>query len=475
MIGLVFKYFFIILCSIYIFTKIQNISVNLRKGIATLAFSAIASAAAAFTRKNLSLYTLILIVILLTVFFFFVFKMPPNKTITFTAISLGISYTMCIIQSLIIGSLCYIIFSRFLSQADIDTLSYLIVGIFQFISTFLLFRIKRLNKGFADYKSKINNDLGVFTSLSLILIASLFNSEKNSDFAGTIILFCVLIIGTLLLFWWKRRITNIYLERVFKRNIEILENSLSEQQEINQKLRKSNEELSGIIHRDNKLIPAMESAVEEILTCKSADEQKEKSRAMLSQLKAMSSERSTILTDYENLHKTLMQTGIFSIDASLKYLMSRANKDNIALDLSVTCNIKEYIKDLISENDLNTLILDLGENALIAVRESEIRNVLVVFGVENEKFVISIFDSGLLFEQKVIDNFGKRRITTHKKTGGSGIGLMTTAELLRKHKASFVIDESIDSENYVKKVSVIFDDLSQCRITTLTNKIVRPL
>lgn len=475
MLGLIFKYFFIIICSIYIFIKIHNTSVNLRNSIASLAFSAIASVAAAFTRKNLNTYTLILIVILLTAFFYFSFKMPPNKTISFTAISLGISYTMCIILSLIIGSICYIIFSNFLFQTKINTVSYLIVGLFQFIITFLIFRIKRLNKGFATYESKINNDLGVFTSLSLIVIASMFNSEKNSDLIGTIILFCVLIVGMLLLYWWKRRITNIYLEKVHNRNIEILENSLLEQQEINSKLTKSNEELSSIIHRDNKLIPAMQSAVEEILACNSPDEQKEKSKLLLPQLKAMSSQRSTILSNYENLHKVLVQTGILSIDASLKYLMKRANNDGISFELSVTCDLKEFVKDLICENDLNTLILDLCENALIAVRETKIKNVLVVFGIETKSFIISVYDSGMPFEPKVIENLGKKRITTHKATGGSGIGLMTTSELLIKHSASFVIDENIDNDSYTKRVSVVFDGLSQCRVVTAADKIARQL
>ena len=38
-----------------------------------------------------------------------------------------------------------------------------------------------------------------------------------------------------------------------------------------------------------------------------------------------------------------------------------------------------------------------------------------------------------------------------------------------------MIDESIDNESYVKKVSVIFDGLNQLRVITQTNKIIRPL
>ena len=474
MISVALKYFFIILCSIYIFVKLQNITFSkLQKAI--YLFLAIPLTFIVYlTRDNYIHLTLIIIICLLTVIFYLFCKIPITNAFSFTTISVGISYLTYIISSFITAPAAYILFSR-LDNSTLNIISFFFIGIFQTVLCLLLFKIKRFKKGIAAYKSKLTSDLGVLISLSLLLLASLFNNEKNPYFIGTIILFCVIIIGLLLLFWWKKHIKNIYLEKVYKRNVEILEKSLAEQQEINQKLKQSNDELSSIIHRDNKLIPAMESAVEEILACSSPDEQKEKSQALLSKLKAMSSERSTILTDYENLHKTLAQTGIFSIDASLKYLMKRANKDNVSFDLSVTCDIKESAKDLICENDLNTLILDLGENALIAVREAKKRTVLVVLGTENESFIISVYDSGITFEKKVIDNLGKRRITTHKKTGGSGIGLMTTAQLLRKHNASFVIDENVDSESYTKKVSVIFDGLSQCRLITATNKITRPL
>ncbi len=474
MIDILIKYFFIFFCSNYVYSKLFNIPYNYKYIIYHLSFSVLSSVFIVFFREKLSYLTLLTVALFLSIHLLIIYRFSLKKTITFTIISLGISYISFTIVTLPIGALCYLIFSK-LNIINIYYQSYLIIGIFQFCLICFIFRIKRLKKSFILYETKVNYDLGVLISVSLLLIASLFSSQSYPITVGIIILVFLLIISFALAVWWKRHITNIYIEKVYKRNVEILENSLAEQQEINRKLKHSNEELSMIIHRDNKLIPAMESAVEEILACNAPNEQKEKSKALLSQLKAMSSERSTILTDYENLHKSLVQTGIFSIDASLKYLFSRANKDGISFDLSVTCDMRKAVNGLISENDLNTLILDLGENALIAVREAKKKNILVVFGTENESFIISVYDSGIPFEKKVIDNLGKRRITTHKKTGGSGIGLMTAARLLRKHNASFVIDENVDSDSYSKRVSVIFDGLSQCRIITATNKFTRPM
>ena len=477
MLGLIFKYFFIVLCSIYIYVKLLNIQLNKKQITIHLLFSSILSIIVYFTRKNLAFLTFIIIIFVLVILLYFIYKKSLYKNITFTIISVGISYAIFFILSLIIAPICYILLNN-LGTYILDTVSFFIVGFSQIIFTYLLFKIKRLSKGIEAYESKLTSDLGVFISLSLLLIITFANVTFNSNkffIIGSIIVLCELSIGLLLLFWWRKHIKNIYLEKVSKRNTEILENALLEQKQLNDELKKQNEELSKIIHRDNKMIPAMELAVEEILNCRSSTEQKEKSKSLINQLKAMSSERAEIVTEYENSNKRLQKTDITSIDASIKYLFSKASKNNITFDLTVTADVKSIITDLVNENDLNTLILDLGENAVIATSTINIRNILMVMGIENQNFCVSIYDSGNQFEPYVISNLGLKRVTTHKKTGGSGIGLMTTFELLKKHNASFVLDEAINNENYSKKVSICFDGLNQYRIHTQRDEILNIL
>lgn len=469
------KYTAVTFCSIYSFSKLINKKTNWRNLILLLIYSCITSVPIYFAHITFPLLQIAVFWAFILMFNFFYFHEIFRTTTVLSIISLSLSFISYSVSAFICLPLAYILYSIILNQEILDIVSFTLAGLLHFLCTFLFFKIKRFQNGVLSFTEKLNSDISVILGILILFITSFFYATEDNYFINIIIVAIIILFGCLLFFWWKKHITNIYLEKVHNRNIEILENSLLEQQEINSKLTKSNEELSSIIHRDNKLIPAMQSAVEEILACNSPDEQREKSKLLLPQLKAMSSQRSTILTNYENLHKVLVQTGILSIDASLKYLMKRANSDGVSFELSVACDLKEFVKDLICENDLNTLILDLCENALIAVRETKIKNVLVVFGIENESFIISVYDSGLSFEPKVIENLGKKRITTHKATGGSGIGLMTTSELLRKHNASFVIDENIDNDSYAKKVSVIFDGLSQCRVVTATDKITRPL
>lgn len=464
MLQVVIKYSFIIFCCTYIFFKLQNRNIDTMKIIPCIPFSIIISFMVYYVRISVPYFTLIFISIFIVIFFNFTNKQSLNIIITLTSISLSISYLCYTTSNIIIVSLIYILFNK-INPDNIKIITVLLSALLQMILSYYLFKIKRLKKGLTLFKSKLSNDIGLFISILLILIASLFNNKINNNTLGIVILFSVIFIGLLLLLWWRRHITNIYIEKVNKRNIEILETALDEQKAKIKELKVQNEELSKIIHKDNKMIPAMNMAVEEILNCQSADEQKEKSKSLLVQLRVMSAERKGIVTEYEVSNKNLPKANISSIDASLKYLLNKANQKNIAFDLILTANIAHYLKS-VDGNDLNTLILDLGENAIIATDEMDIRNILCVIGVENESLCISFFDSAKQFEPNVVANMGIKRITTHKKTGGSGIGLMTVFEITQKHHASFVIDECIDNDSYSKCVSVCFDGMAQYRVNT---------
>ena len=69
----------------------------------------------------------------------------------------------------------------------------------------------------------------------------------------------------MLFFWWRKRLYSDYLEKLKQREIASLEKIIEEQAEEIHKLKHHNEELSKIIHRDNKLIPSMQIAVKTLL------------------------------------------------------------------------------------------------------------------------------------------------------------------------------------------------------------------
>lgn len=455
--SVVLKYFFLTLCGVFIFVKLNNIKSNFKQIILDTLFSLATAVAVLFTREHFSVLSVFCIVIFTTVFLQLLYKSPFDKTFTYTIISVAISFVTYFFTVPIIATIIFPLTSLEKNKSILTFATDLSTGIFQLLMCKLLFCIKRFKKGITAYESKLTSDLGIFIGLSLLLIVSLLNSNNNYT-ESLIILLCVFPIGMLLFFWWRNHIKNIYLEKVYERNIEILENTVSQQKTEIEMLRKQNDELSKIIHKDNKVIPAMNMAVEEILMCQSADEQKRKAKSLLTQLKAMTSERKGIVTEYESKSKTLTSTGVFSVDASLNYLLAKAKEKEVLFDLSVTDGIKGCLDKCISENDLNTLILDLGENAIIAASFSEKKNVFVMIGSDNNNLCLFIYDSGNYFDADVIANLGKKRITTHKESGGSGIGMMTTVSLLQKYSASLKIDETVPNDSYTKCVSVIFDN-----------------
>lgn len=464
-IDIFIKYFFIIVCSTLWYIKLQNLKFKDKKTIICLLFSIPLSLASAFTRNTFYYLTILLIVFCLFFILKFLYKKSIVSTIAITSISIAINYFTNLVFIFLCTPLYFLLYNNY-GELVLNITTHLSVGILQLLFSFLIFRLKRLKKGIASFESKLTSDLGIFISLALLLVASFFNTgNKNSNATSAILTFCCIIIGILLFIWGQRHIKSSYLQRVHKRNLEILETTIAEQTIINTELKTQNEELSKIIHKDNKMIPAMEMAVEEILGCNSPDEQIQKSTQLLSQLKAMSSERKGILKNYENDNKRLKSTGVFSIDASLNYLFTRAKEKDINFNLSINADVTA-LTNIINENDLNTLILDLGENAIIATAETQKKNILIVFSMLNESICLDIFDSANHFAPSVLSNFGIRRITTRKKSGGSGIGLMTTFELMKKYDASFSVDETLENESYTKKVSVCFDRLNEYRVHT---------
>ena len=65
--------------------------------------------------------------------------------------------------------------------------------------------------------------------------------------------------------WWRFRITRDYREKLRQAELKALQNELIEKDNRIRELEENNDSLAKIIHKDNKLIPAMELAVCEYL------------------------------------------------------------------------------------------------------------------------------------------------------------------------------------------------------------------
>ena len=170
-------------------------------------------------------------------------------------------------------------------------------------------------------------------------------------------------------------------------------------------------------------------------------------------------EKSTIKLD---------KTGIALIDDMLEYMQSECKKNKIDFELQIKGNIHYMTNNLITKEDLETLLADHIKNAIIAIKHTENinRSILVRLGMIDENYAIYIYDSGIEFEKETLENLGKKPSTTHKDEGGTGMGFMNTFDTLRKCKASLIIEEfnKPSKDNYTKVIMIKFDNKNEFKV-----------
>ena len=168
------------------------------------------------------------------------------------------------------------------------------------------------------------------------------------------------------------------------------------------------------------------------------------------------------LNDMENKtapESDLPKTGLRHIDDIFDYMHNEAAKSGISFQLNITYGIKILIENFINENKLQTLISDHIKDAIIAIRSKGNGNgiIIVNMGMKRGCYEFSVADNGVPFDIDTLLSLGKKAITTHANTGGSGMGFMTTFETMRESNASLIITELADS----KTVKIRFDNENQ--------------
>lgn len=226
-------------------------------------------------------------------------------------------------------------------------------------------------------------------------------------------------------------------------------------------------ELSKVLeinHKYNHRLSAMERAVIKLGNEMQANtEFAEEYGDILDSLSELSKEYKA---EIESINKTnkLPKTNIFSIDNLLDYMRQEAEKSKIEFKLEIEFDIKEIIENKISKNKLETLLTDHIRDAIIAIENSENENRKIEVKFSNKEFYqVEFYDTGIEFEIETFLNLGLARTTTHKATGGTGIGFMTTFETLKECKASLEIEE-FNNKEYTKAVIIRFDDKNEYRI-----------
>lgn len=463
------KYFFFFICSFYTLIKLLHIELS-RKEIFLCLFAAFIFP---FPIYYIKLYLpIITIIYMVTVFFISgikIFNIPAIITFRVSIISLAFAYVVFLISALAITPLGIFISKHTNNHHISIIISHTLLGVLQLLMITIPFRLSRFKKGMPFLYQNDEGNVGTYICIIMLATTSFLSVRTKNDVLFAVLFILIAFSGIVIFIWWKKVIKQTYINKLRLREIEQLENIIKEQQTLLDKYKQEHDRLSEIIHKDNKLIPSYEMFVTELIQLyisnKFDDVGLNKARSLLDNLKTISQERKGIIKYSPTENTSSFHSDILQLDAIVNYLIRRASSYNIEINHVINADIHDMVKSTISVPDLCTIIADLVENAIIACKYSEHKNILISFDCKNDIFSLNIYDSGIPFTTDVLMKLGKARITTHSDIGGSGIGLMSSIELSRKYHGSFIITDELNN-TYVKRVTVCFDNASKIQVET---------
>lgn len=373
--------------------------------------------------------------------------------------------TICIsFFSLFISSIIsyFITLSKIFSPIRNTIFEYVIIEIVGFLCIHLFFSIKRFKNGFSFFREKKfykNIRIMNFVITFITIIFMIFVINEN-PIVNRIIFFSILLGMVLMILLVKRAITKQYKSNMKERAIEALNQQIEER---NSEIKELKSELSRVLkinHKYNHRISAMERAISKL---KFSEEFAKENGELIGLVKQLSDEYKNEIDTLEGVAKT----GIVGIDNLLDHMSRNAKKSNIKFCVEIKYDISEIIDKFIKQGKLETLLADHINDAIIAINcgNNNIKEIMVEFDKDDDIYEIKFYDTGIEFDIDTLVKLGKEQVTTHKDSGGSGIGFVTTFETLHECKGSLIIEEFEPNQcKYSKSVIIRFDNKNMYKI-----------
>lgn len=448
------KFFTIMICNNIIFKR--SLKLHKHNNILTLLGSSLFVALICFSINEFySGLGLCFLCTLTPITFMLTHKQDYYITLSTSFLSIAISLVIYYLSIILTIPLALTLGNIMNYNYAFNILSEIVMGVICIFLAYLIFKIKRFSKGFSFLYERTYTDTIITLSVGIIFINIFFRfSEIRSIHLLLLVLAFIVFLFFFLYATTKKQITNSYIHHHMTRLIDSSTHELTILKEEMQHLEYHNNKLSSIIHKDNKLLLAMKSAVTEAIM----SENRTALCSILSEINKLSDERSQQITTYERSHRCIANFGDIRLNAIINYMNEFATKNYVDFKFTYVGDVEQMIDNISSENDICTLLADIVENGIISSQHSPNKSVFLSINATPNHYAVSVYDSGNFFDKQVIKKLGKKRVTTRKNSGGSGIGLMTTFELLKKYRASFSIDETINTHPYTKCVSITFDN-----------------
>lgn len=450
----------IIICTYYVFRKIINVKIIDMK--ATTKFMIIISILiiafiTCFIRFKVKKYYGILIeLLLISIVNCFVYKREIYYSFLLTIISFGINYSIYML-SVIIAFIPNAIF-----KIQNDYIGLLIILVNYTLLIYRIFKLKRLKYGISLLNGKLQDSYisYLFFNLCIIILAFAIVLQEIPVLGVRKVGLGLMLLIIVIFITIKESIKLYYKQNLLIKDLESTKKELSEKNEELAKLEKENLEFSKTSHSLAHRQKVLEYKLNKLINGDKAIPQDTTKEELKKELEDISKDIYKKPSDIE-----IEKTGIDKIDNMLEYMKSECDKNNIEFNLQIIGNIHYMVNHFISENDLEILLADHIKDAIIAIQHSTNKNrsILVKIGKIQKYYGIYIYDSGVEFTDEVLNKLGKEPITTHKDSGGTGMGFMNTFDTLKRYNASLNIIK-IDKpslDNYTKSVEILFDSKNE--------------
>ncbi len=398
----------------------------------------------------------------------------------YSLIVVVISYAICLVSFILSIILSFIPYKISYNLFEIENryMNLLIVLLIQLIILYAFGKIKRFKNGIEFLHNRLNDDfiemIVANISTVVIIIYCLIGSYIGAYYEGTVsnIFVAFLIILITMIVTIQKTLTMYYKQKLLKETMKDYEREIVEKDQEIERLKSEKFNISKITHEFYNRQKALEMSVKDNLSNMETAEE----LGALDRIEDLTKEYSQKLEAMKSL-PTLPFTEIPEIDDMFKYMQTECDKNKIEFKLKIVGDMFYLVNHIIPKNKLATMIGDHIRDAIIAINSSEITNreIFVILGIKDRKYELCIYDTGIEFEIDTLLKLGLEPVTTHKDTGGSGIGFLTTFETLNETKASLIIKELSGSEgnHYTKAVIIRFDNKHQYKIYSYRAKEIK--
>ncbi len=469
----VIAYFFVNICIYYIINKMSPQKDSLiRKILMYISCLMTAIIYSYLKMRHNIIFSVATSYFLYSIFLSKITDKKLNQAIMLTVIALVLSLAFYFVSVVIFGIIFGAIFFKDgVSVEWILVVAQILQGIVQILFANLFFKVRRFKNGFyflednmQVYENVVLGFLLAISSILAIYLIPLYYQDKTSN--KRLYILATAVLTTLALIEWIRKeIRNYYNIKQMEKTIEIQDMEAQIKEIEIEKLSNEVWNLGKIIHDTKHQIAAMRLLVEK--NNSNYNEEATKDNNVIEEIEKLKEKIDTQLDNNIKSSNVLPLTKIITIDSMFELMMNEARKNNIELNLNIKGNVNYMLEKYIEKDELEVLIGSHIKNAIVAINSEDKvqRKILVMLGKIDDNYGIKFFDTGANFEIKTLLELGQKRSTTHKDTGGTGIGFMTTFDTLRKYRASIIIEEKKPKQiGYTKSIMILFDNKNRYKI-----------